>query len=111
MFDDVRILRDEDRAALRALLSTDAPASSADAFRALPAILADGDDTPAAIRARIDLTLLSILDGFVDSAVYQVDELTKDARRVADLSGDQSLPPAADAVRDAVETAAQHSTI
>lgn len=110
MFDDVRQLREEDRAELLGLLSAGSPATSADAYAALPGVLARGDDTPEAIRARIDLTLLTCAEGLVESALYQVDELTKDARRVRDLSGDEELVAEADGVRDAVETAAQHST-
>lgn len=109
MFDDLVQVVAEDHAALTGLLSAEAPGSSAEAFAALPGLLADGDDTPAAIHARIDLALLSAREGLVESALYQVDELTKDARRVRHLSGNEEIVERADACRAAIETAAQHA--
>lgn len=105
MFDDRVEMSENAEARIRALLNEGAPASSADAFASLPALLVDGDDTPEAIHARIDLALLCAAEGLLDSALYQVDELTKDARRVRDLSGDESIVERADAARDAIESA------
>lgn len=106
MFDDHVEISENGEARLRALLSEGAPASSAGAFASLPALLADGDDTPKAIHARIDLALLCAAEGLLDSALYQIDELTKDARRVRDTSGDDTIVERADAAREAIEEAA-----
>lgn len=106
MFDDRIDISESAEARLRALLSEGAPASSAGAFASLPALLADGDDTPKAIHARIDLALLCAAEGLLDSALYQIDELTKDARRVRDTSGDEAVVERADAAREAIEAAA-----
>lgn len=106
MFDDRVEIGESAEARLRALLSEGAPASSAGAFASLPALLVDGDDTPEVIHARIDLALLCAAEGLLDSALYQIDELTKDARRVRDLSGDNSIVERADAAREAIEEAA-----
>lgn len=106
MFDDRVDVSESAAARLRALLSDEAPASSASAFASLPALLAEGDDTAEVIHARIDLALLSAIEGLLDSALYQIDELTKDARRVRDATGDAAIVERADAARDAIEAAA-----
>lgn len=106
MFDDRVEIGESAEARLRALLSDEAPASSASAFAHLPTLLVEGDDTPKAIHARIDLALLCAAEGLLDSALYQIDELTKDARRVRDTSGDDTIVERADAAREAIEAAA-----
>ena len=106
MFDDRGEIGVSAEARLRALLSEGAPASSAGAFASLPALLVDGDDAPEVIHARIDLALLCAAEGLLDSALYQIDELTKDARRVRDTSGDNEVVERADAAREAIEEAA-----
>lgn len=69
-----------------------------------------------AIDARIDLALLSACEGLVESALYQIDELTKDARRVRDLVAGENLREGervvarADSARDAIESAAARVT-
>ena len=97
MLDDRAIVTPDDVTVLSNMVRTEAPQTSADAYRALPAVLASGDDTEAAIHARIDLALLSAREGLVESALYQIDELTKDARRVRDLVADANGEPGAGA--------------
>lgn len=118
MFEDQEPVLEADQAALTAHLSAQAPADSASAFAQLPKLLASGDDTPEAIHARIDLAVLTAREGFLQSALYQVDELTKDARRVSDLigatgatsaNGVPDLVQRADTCRNLVETAARNS--
>ena len=118
MFEDFETVLEADFEALNVHLSADAPESSATAFTKLPAILAAGDDTAEAIHARIDLALLTAREGLLQSALYQVDELTKDARRVSDLyaqeaaRGGKAMPELverADICRDLVETAARNT--
>lgn len=110
MFDDRVSITEDDQRALGEHLSSESPATSAEAFTALPALLAEGDDTPRVIHARIDLALLTAREGLIESALYQVDELTKDARRVRDLSGDDALVERADAARDLIEAAANRAS-
>lgn len=110
VFDDRARVTADDLDALGALLRAGAPATSADAYRSLPAILAEGDDTPAAIEARIELALLSAREGLMESALYQIDELTKDARRVSDLGHSPLIVERADAARAAIEATASRAT-
>lgn len=95
MLDDRAIVTPDDVTMLSTMVRAEAPQTSADAYRALPAVLASGDDTEAAIHARIDLALLSAREGLVESALYQIDELTKDARRVRDLVAGANGEPGA----------------
>lgn len=109
MFDHAVRVHEEDVRALSEALRSAAPESSAHAYRGLPAVLAAGDDTAEAIHARIDLALLCAREGLLEAALYQVDELTKDARRVGDClagGGGVELTARADAARDAIEGAA-----
>lgn len=110
MFEDHETISEADYQALSALLSESAPKDSARAFAELPAKLLAGD-TPDSIEARIDLALLCAREGLLNSALYQVDELTKDARRVSDLNKEleSTLVSRADQCRNLIEAAANNS--